>query len=89
MFSTQSGNCIPIFPCLYLPLNWKSLKLAYQLKDQNCKPIKWAALTLSSIKTHFNTLKKKLKKEIVEKGEIAHFEQFHVFPAMFSMQSVS
>ena len=39
-------------------------------------------LTLSSIYTHFNTQKKKKKllENIVEKGEIAHLEQFHLFP---------
>ena len=48
-------------------------------------------LTLSCIYpgTHFNSLKKKPLGNIVEKGEIAHFEQFHLFPTMFPMQSVS
>ena len=32
MFSTQSVNCIPICQYHYLLLNWKSLKLAYQVK---------------------------------------------------------
>ena len=48
-------------------------------------------LTLSSIYTHFNTLKKKTLEEIiVVKDEIANFEQFHIFPqcTMFSMESV-
>ena len=38
------------------------------------------ALTLCSIYTHFNTLKKKarLQENIVEKGEIAQNEQFHL-----------
>ena len=31
------------------------------------------------IYTHFNTLKKKLKENIVEKGEIAQNEKFHLF----------
>ena len=36
---SQSGNCIPICPYLYLLLNLKSLKLAYQVKgygDSDC-----------------------------------------------------
>ena len=33
-------------------------------------------------------MKKKLQENIAEKGEIAHFEQFHLFP-LFSMHSVS
>ena len=43
-------------------------------------------LTLSSIYTHFDTWKKKKKKvleNIVEKGEIAQNEQFHLFPQCF------
>ena len=45
-------------------------------------------LTLSSMYTHFNTLKKnklleKLLENIVEKGEIAQNEQFHLFPQCF------
>ena len=40
-------------------------------------------LTLSSIDTHFNALKKKLKKNIVEKGEFAHFAQSRLFPKCF------
>ena len=39
--------------------------------------------------THFNTLKKRFLENIVEKGEIAQNEQFHLFSTMFSMQSVS
>ena len=46
-------------------------------------------LTLSSIYTHFKTMKKKFLENIVEKGEIAQNEQFHLFSTMFSMQSVS
>ena len=38
---------------------------------------------------HFNTLKKKILKNIVEKGEIAQNEQISPFSKMFSMQSVS
>ena len=34
-------------------------------------------------------LRKMLKESIVEKGEIAQDEQFHLFSAMFSLQSVS
>ena len=33
--------------------------------------------------TPFNTLKKKLKENIVEKGEMAQNEQFHLFPQCF------
>ena len=40
-------------------------------------------LILSSIYTHFNTLKNKLLENIVEKGEIAENEQFHLFPLCF------
>ena len=46
MFSTQSGNCIPHLSLfltlyLYLLLNWKGLKLAYQVKGkQKIKVIK-------------------------------------------------
>ena len=40
-------------------------------------------LTLSSIYTHFDTLKKKGLENIVEKGEIAQNEQFHLFPQCF------
>ena len=41
-------------------------------------------LTLSSIYTHFNSLKKKsFAKHIVEKGKIAQNEQFHLFPQCF------
>ena len=40
-------------------------------------------LTLSSIYTHFNTLKKKALGNIVEKGEIAQNEQFHLLPQCF------
>ena len=32
---------------------------------------------------------KNLSENIVGKGEIAQIEQFHLFPTMFSMQSVS
>ena len=42
-----------------------------------------SSLTLSSIYTHFNTLKKKLQENIVEKGEIAQNEQYHLFPQCF------
>ena len=49
----------------------------------------FSPLTLSSIYTQFNTMKKKLWENIVGKGEIAHFEQFHPSSIMFSMQSVS
>ena len=45
-------------------------------------------LTLSSIYTRFNKLKKKHFGKHCGKDEIAHNEQFHVFP-QFSMQSVS
>ena len=43
------------------------------------------SLILSSLYTHFDTFKKKKKlyDNIVEKGEIAHFEQFHIFPQCF------
>ena len=40
-------------------------------------------LTLSSIYTHFNTLKKKPLENIVDKGEIALNEQFPLFPQCF------
>ena len=41
-------------------------------------------LTLSSIYTHFNTLKKKkILENIAEKGEIAQNEQFHFFHNVF------
>ena len=40
-------------------------------------------LTLSSIYTHFNTLEKKALENIVEKGEIAQNEQFHLFAQCF------
>ena len=43
----------------------------------------WHSLTLSSIYTHFNTLKKKALGNSVEKGEIAQNEQFHRFPQCF------
>ena len=47
-------------------------------------------LTLSYISTHFNThLRKKLHENIVEKGEIAQNEPFHLFSTMFPMQSIS
>ena len=46
-------------------------------------------LTLSPIHTHFNKLKEKNWENMVENGEIAQNEQFHVFSTMFSMQSVS
>ena len=37
-------------------------------------------LSLSSICTHFNTLTKIALENGVERGEFAHFEQFHLFP---------
>ena len=40
-------------------------------------------LFLSSIYTHFNTLKKKALENIVEKGEIAQHDQFHLFTHCF------
>ena len=40
-------------------------------------------LTLSSICTHFNILKKKALENIVEKGDITKSEQFHLFPQYF------
>ena len=41
-------------------------------------------LTLSSIYTHFNTLKEKaLFENTAKKGEIAQNEQFHLFPQCF------
>ena len=40
-------------------------------------------LTLSSIYTHFNTMKKKLQENIVGKGEIAQNAQLHLFPQCF------
>ena len=42
------------------------------------------SLTLYSIYTHFNTLKKKLYENIVEKGEIAQNEQFHLLHIVFN-----
>ena len=41
------------------------------------------SLTLSYIYTHFNTLKKKLQENIVEKDENAQNEKFHLFPQCF------
>ena len=46
-------------------------------------------LTLSSIYTHFNTLKKNALENIAEKSEIAQYEKVHFFSTMFSMHSVS
>ena len=40
-------------------------------------------LTLSSIYTHFNTLKKKVEENIVKKGVIPQNEQFHIFTQRF------
>ena len=40
-------------------------------------------LTLSSIYTHFNTMKKKAVRKHCGKGEIAQNEQFHLFPQRF------
>ena len=40
-------------------------------------------LTLSSIYTHFNTLKEKHEENIVGNGEISQNEQFHLFPQCF------
>ena len=40
-------------------------------------------LTLSAIYTHFKTLKKTAFGKHCGKGEIAHFEQFHLFPQCF------
>ena len=39
--------------------------------------------THSCLYTHFNTLKENLLENIVEKGEIALLEQFHLFPLCF------
>ena len=43
----------------------------------------YCPLTHSSIYIHFNKWKKKFKENNVEKGEIAHFEQFPLFPKCF------
>ena len=40
-------------------------------------------LSIYIIYTHFNTLKKKVLENMVEKGEIAQHEQFHLFPQCF------
>ena len=40
-------------------------------------------LTVSSIYTHFNTLKKKALGKHLEKDEIAQTEQFYLFPQCF------
>ena len=40
-------------------------------------------LILSSVCTHFNILKKRFLENIVEKGEIAQNEQFHLFSQCF------
>ena len=47
------------------------------------KKIRNHHLTLSSIYTHFNSLMKNALEHIVEKGEIAQNEQFHLFPQCF------
>ena len=49
------------------------------LKELN----KSIGLTLPSIYTQFDTLKKKALENIVEKGEIPQNEQFHLFPKCF------
>ena len=52
----------------------------------------WGLLTLSSIYTHFNTLKKKAFENIVEKGEIAQMSNFTFFQnvlyAVFILKSL-
>ena len=40
-------------------------------------------LTLSSINTNLTQWRKKIEENIVEKGEIAQSEQFHLFPQCF------
>ena len=50
------------------------------LLDQFCLT---NSITLSSIHTHFNTLKKTDVENILEKGEITEKEQFHFFPQCF------
>ena len=40
-------------------------------------------LTLSSLYTHFNRIKKNALGKHCGKGEIAHFEQFHLFSQCF------
>ena len=51
-------------------------------KKLQTTPEMWLS-TLSSVYTHFNTLKKKALGNIVEKGEIAQIEEFHLFPQCF------
>ena len=52
------------------------------VESQGVMPVLMTSLfTLSSIYTHFNTLKKKKKLgKHFRKGEIAQHEQFHLFP---------
>ena len=51
------------------------------VKSQGVMPVLMTSLfTLSSIYTHFNTLKKKKLGKHFRKGEIAQHEQFHLFP---------
>ena len=56
------------------------MKLRYFLKTKQGDCI---LLTLSSIYTHFSRLKKKALENLVEKGEIAQNEQYHLFPQCF------
>ena len=60
---------------------WEHVLKNVTLPACSCKYL--ALLSLSSIYTHFNTLKKKLYENIVEKGEIAQNEQLHLFPQCF------
>ena len=95
MFSTPSDNCIPICPyfrqrSLYLLLNWKSLKLVYQVKG---KPFpKQQILGSSELREFaddnfkFDENGRKLSERVENtegKGEIAHYEQFLLFPQCF------
>ena len=84
--NVNSGQAVSLF-YTYNKLNWvcrccKNTPVAMYDK------IRVDSLTLSSIYTHLDTLKKKKKKKklyenIVEKGEIAQHEQFHLFPQCF------
>ena len=65
---------VHIFDIIPLWLNWKSVKLAYQVHG---KPFPKQALV-------FTCLQYKFFENTVGKGEIAHDEQFLLFPTVFS-----